>query len=88
MRQKQAKGPQLIKVQLIQKGVEKDIIESVLDKNSNSMQIAKIALSKKINKWKNLPKQEMKKKAYAYLASRGFDYDSIKETFAFLEKKR
>lgn len=86
-RMTQAKGPRLIKVELIQKGIDPQIIEKVLSSIVNQKELAQKALEKKIKKWKNLPGDQLKRKIYTYLASRGFDWDTIKETFAFLEKR-
>lgn len=78
----------LIKAELKIKGIDPQIIEIVSQKTPNESKQAKKALSKKIKRWENLKVLEFKKKAYAYLLSRGFDFESIKDAVAFYTKKR
>ena len=82
------KGTRLIKLELLRKGIARDIIDEILEKNLNQKELALKAIQKKLKIWKNLPSVEFKNKAYRYLASRGFDYDQINETVAQLIKKR
>lgn len=82
------KGTRLIKLELLRKGIDRDIIDEILEKNLNQTELAVKAIQKKLKTWKNLPSAELKNKAYRYLASRGFDYDQINETVAQLVKKR
>ena len=83
-----SRGFSLIKWELIQKGVDRDIIESILSIHPNQTLIAKKAIEKKLKRWQGLSELDLKKKVYAYLASRGFDFETIKEVFAFLLKRR
>ena len=83
-----SRGLSLIKWELIQKGVDRDIIESILSIHPNQTLIAKKAIEKKLKRWQGLSELDLKKKVYAYLASRGFDFETIKEVFAFLLKRR
>jgi len=80
------KGRTIIKLELKKKGISQEIIDQIPAVDETIL--AKIAIEKKIPRWQNLPSLEYKKKFYQYLASRGFDYDTIKETFAFFSKKR
>lgn len=82
------KGIRLIKLELLRKGVDRDTVDKVLSSAGSQADLAKKALAKKIKKWQNLPAIEFKKKIYQYLASRGFDFDTIKETFAQFVKKQ
>ncbi|OGD93214.1 hypothetical protein A2697_00350 [Candidatus Curtissbacteria bacterium RIFCSPHIGHO2_01_FULL_41_44] len=82
------KGPALIKAELVKKGIDKDTIENILPGQVDQVGFAKKAVEKKLKKWHGLPGLEFKKKFYSYLAGRGFDFDTIKETFAFLTKRR
>ncbi len=82
------RGIILIKSELIRKGIEKEIIEKVLSKVSSQTELALKSLDKKISRWKNLNAIEFKKKAYTYLAFRGFEFETIKEAVAHLEKRR
>ncbi|KKQ89730.1 MAG: Regulatory protein RecX [Candidatus Curtissbacteria bacterium GW2011_GWC2_38_9] len=83
-----SRGLSLIKQELIQKGIDKEIIQSLLSKYPNQTLIAKKAIEKKLKRWQGLSELGLKKKVYAYLASRGFDFETIKEVFAFLLKRR
>lgn len=73
----------LIKMELKQKGINDEIIESV-GKSSElraqkDIEMAKRIIEKKINKYKNLPKQEAYRKLGRILAGKGFDWDTIKK---------
>lgn len=82
------KGPTLIKAELIKKGIDKEIIENVQDRSPDQVALAKKAVAKKLEKWQKLPQLEFKKKLYQFLLSRGFDYQTVAEVFAYLAKKR
>ncbi len=82
------KGKNFIKIELIKKGISKQIIENVLKKAPNQLKLAEKAIEKKLNTWHNLPLFEQKRKIYNYLASRGFQQDVIEDIFAKLSKKR
>ncbi len=82
------KGQALIKLELKRKGISQNIIEKVLTKSSGEVELAKGALQKKLKRWHNLSSFDLKKKVYQYLASRGFDFETIREVFANLPKKR
>lgn len=78
---KKKKGIRVIKQELFQKGIDREIIESAISSQFsavNEEQTAEIILEKKIRAWKNLPLQEFRKKAYDYLLRRGFEYDLVK----------
>lgn len=77
-----------IKVELRKKGIDPEILESVSPQSLNEAEIAKKALSKKVKRWQMLSPVEFKKKVYQYLLSRGFDYEIVREVFAFFNKKR
>lgn len=81
------RGIALIKMELKQKGIDRDIIENLRAESIDESKLARLALAKRIAKWQKLPQLELKKKVYQYLASRGFTYETIKEAFANLEKK-
>lgn len=81
------RGNRLIVQELKSKGIDQDIIQALLTASTDEKKLAITALSKKIDKWHNLSPFDLKKKAYQYLASRGFDFETIKETVAFLAKK-
>jgi len=80
-RRSKQKGLRALSSELYQKGIDREIIEEVLksDEGGSEEELAKQALEKKLNSWKNLPKKEFQKKAYEYLARKGFDYSVIKK---------
>lgn len=80
------KGALVLKAELIQKGIAKDIIESVLSNLPDQFATAKKLIQKKSKLWQKLSPLEFKRKIYQYLASRGFDYETIRRIVAFLGK--
>lgn len=87
-RTRQLKGPRLIKVELIKKGIDRQIVDDISLSFKNTKGQAAKAVEKKLKIWRNLPKDKLREKVYRYLAQRGFDWETIKETFAFFEKSR
>lgn len=81
------KGRILLKLELKGKGIDTEIISQVLEKSISETALAQKALVKKIKTWQKLAPIELKKKVYQYLAARGFDFDTIKETVANLARK-
>lgn len=76
-------GTKAIKRELVQKGIDREIIEEVTrgeSLESSEEQIAEKALEKKTKIWKNLNQMEFKKKAIQYLMRKGFDYEVAKKT--------
>ena len=80
-------GLSLIKFDLKKKGIDNEIINSIIAKYPDQTTLAKRAIKKKLANWQKLPKGDFKKKIYQYLASRGFNFETIGEVFANLEKK-
>lgn len=77
----------IIKAELKIKGISPEIIDKVSQSTPSESLQAKKALVHKISRWGKLPELELKKKAYAYLLSRGFDFEAIKDAVAFYLKK-
>src|SRR5260221_11416956 len=76
------KGERLIRLELKQKGITKEIIDSVFENNEDQksdLELAKELLEKKRKKFEPLGRQERFNKAGAFLARRGFDLDVIKK---------
>lgn len=89
-RRSKKKGIRAIKSELFQKGIGKEIIETMDNGQwtmDNEQGLAKEALEKKLKAWKNLTDMEFRKKAYDFLARKGFEYKVIKETIENLTKK-
>lgn len=74
------KGPLVLKQELFQKGISKEIVSSVMGQVSSAeeQKTAEKLLEKKMRVWKNLPPMDFKKKAYDFLMRRGFEYEVIK----------
>ena len=79
-------GVNRIKQELFQKGIDKEIINGIMNNELRIMEeeTAEKALERKINHWKNLEKIKFRKKAYDLLLRRGFDVEMVKNV---VEKK-
>lgn len=89
-RRSKLKGKNVIKAELLQKGISREIIEEILSDEStqpeSEMDLAKKALEKKARLLKNLPVQEFRKKATEFLTRKGFEYSVSKKVIdLFLE---
>lgn len=69
------KGTRLITLELLAKGVSRDIISEVV--SIDSFEAARVALVKKLLSWKSYSADQQKKKAYDFLYRRGFDSQTI-----------
>lgn len=86
---KKKKGPRVLKQELFQKGIYREIIEQVLSdegKVTGQEETADQLLKKKMRVWKDLPALEFKKKAYEFLIRRGFEYEIVKDIIEKLSK--
>lgn len=73
-------------MELRQKGIDKTIINKAINKVDELPLAARLA-QKKLKVYKNLPREEFYQKMSAYLARRGFSWETIKKVVAkFLEK--
>lgn len=81
-------GKRIIKIELQRKGIDKEMIEEVLENSEdlvhNELDMARELVQRKFNKYKNMDRQEVYRKLGGFLSRRGFDYDTIKEALAFL----
>ncbi|MBI3385201.1 RecX family transcriptional regulator [Candidatus Gottesmanbacteria bacterium] len=76
-----AKSLRAIKIELLQKGVAKKLIDEVLkdkDTSANELSMALDLLTKRLPRWQGLDKNAKKEKIYRFLLQRGFDYETIK----------
>ncbi len=74
------KGINAIKMELYQKGIDREIIEAGLrGQGEGDRKTAADLLNKKARIWRNLPQDEFKYKATRFLVGRGFDYSLAKE---------
>jgi regulatory protein len=80
-RKSKQKGINALKAELYQKGIEREIVEEVVSCHPSVVseeELAKIALEKKMRIWKNLPPEELKKKAINFLMRKGFEYELVR----------
>lgn len=75
------RGDRALRTELMQKGVARDVIETVLGERAPDADVAqaKRALSRPLARWATLAAPERKRKIHAFLAARGFSYDTIEE---------
>lgn len=80
-RKNKKKGKMALKSELFQKGINREIIEESLQDTSvdEEKSLAMQAVQKKLERWKNLPEMEFKKKVFEFLARRGFDYEVVSD---------
>jgi len=74
----------LIKIELRQKGIDKELIEETivhLPSTIDDLKSAKKLIEKRLPRYKNLPQDKKFQKVARYLSSKGFNYDIIKEIF-------
>lgn len=89
-RKSKQKGVRAIKMELFQKGIEKEIIEEVISSQSsvvNEEDLAKLALEKKMRVWKSLEPQEFRQKATEFLLRKGFEYEVVKRIIEKFREK-
>lgn len=74
------KSKRVIQMELRQKGISKDIIDSVLEETPvDEEKMARELLEKKTYKWKNLEPRIARQKMSQYLAGKGFSWDVIEK---------
>lgn len=75
-----SKSKKELNYELRTKGIEKEIIEKILEESEvNEEKAARELLEKKAYKWKNLPVRVARQKMSTFLASKGFGWEIIKE---------
>ena len=77
------KGKSALKFELLQKGIDKEIIEKVLSEEIEDMPDeltqAKRLIERRIEKLKDKPRQEIYSKVGGFLSRRGFNFDITKK---------
>lgn len=84
------RGIRLIKIELQQKGIDRELIEKILgdyDIKILSADGAKRLVEKQYPKYAKLPRQEKYQKLSQFLLRRGFDWDTIKKAIDEVMKK-
>ncbi|MBI3984853.1 MAG: regulatory protein RecX [Candidatus Levybacteria bacterium] len=86
------KAQRLIKLELAQKGIDKDLVDEILQDKSveteSDLDKAKKIAKKKLPRLKNDEPQKQYEKLVRFLASRGFNWDTIKEVVDQLIRNR
>lgn len=75
-------GERVLKAELSQKGISKEIVEEVVSCQlsvTSSRDLALKAAKKKLHRCKGLDQTEFRRKMGAFLARRGFDWETIRE---------
>lgn len=72
-------GPQKIRYELYSKGIEKNIIDQVLQLDNNEYERALEAGRKKINSYRKDKPQDQYRKLSGFLQRRGFSYSCVKD---------
>jgi regulatory protein len=73
----------LIRLELMQKGISKEIIESAISNQQSVVgdkETARRIIEKRIDKMKGLKREEVYQKLGGYLARKGYNWDIIKNT--------
>ncbi len=77
------RGIKLIILELKQKGISEDLINSIIHDSlfmiQSDLEQAKKLAEKKIEKYKGLTKNELYQKLGGFLARRGFNYETVKK---------
>lgn len=74
------KSVRILKLELTQKGIVREIIEDVLGETKiDEEKMAKELLDRKIYKWKNLEPRIAKQKMSQYLGGKGFGWDVVEK---------
>lgn len=75
------KGERAIVSELLQKGVARETIDTVLGERQPDIELrrAREAIRRPLPRWLTLSEVDRKRKIHAYLAQRGFSYDTIDE---------
>lgn len=86
-RRSKYKSNRAITAELLQKGVDRNIIVEALEEESDQTKLAEKTLEKKTKSWQSFPYLEKKKKGYEFLLRRGFEYEVVKVVIEkFLQK--
>ncbi len=81
-------SPRIIKSELFKKGIDKEIIEQVLNEAEiDPFQLALEGAKKKLSLYRRLAPKEFREKTSRFLASKGFDWEVIKRVVDTLSKE-
>ncbi len=78
-------GVRRIKIELRQKGVPKELIETVDAEKEKELRLAYSAAETRLRQYRSLPKEVFYRRMVSFLARRGFDYGIIKQVMERLK---
>lgn len=87
---RKAKGQYFLEQELKSKGVSKEIVQEALREsrsNKDDENLAKNVALKKIEKWRDLPQNQFRKKMYFYLMRNGFSSETAISVIEKIKKK-
>ena len=77
------RGKRVLAMELTQKGIDRELIEKILNEENeeipDELTQAKNLINKRIEKLRGAPRQEIYNKVGAFLARRGYNWDMIKK---------
>lgn len=79
-------GKQRLKVELYQKGVPKDVIETVQTDKEKEFSLALRAAETRMRQYGHLDRETFYRRMTGFLARRGFDYGTIKQVIDRIQK--
>jgi len=82
-------GKRLLKLKLMEKGIDKETVESTVGDNyseSKEEELAVQLIKKYRQRLKDKDESEVRNKCYRYLASKGYDYDIISKVMKLEEE--
>jgi regulatory protein len=84
------RGERLVKVELFQKGIDRDVIDEVVKQGeeSNEEELAKKAALKKLSSYRKLNYEDFRNKMGQFLARRGFSWNVVKKVVDTMERNR
>ena len=81
------KGRRVLWLELLRKGIKKEIIETFLVSEEKEFDLARKAAKKKVKSYKDLEPMEFRQKMVAFLSRRGFNWEVIKKVLEEIKKK-
>jgi regulatory protein len=82
------RGKRALRAELFKKGIDREIIETVLEKTVDELKLAQKAAGKKLKTLSKLPPDQFQEKMTGFLARNGFSWETIKATLDQISKKR
>lgn len=73
------RGDRALVSELMNKGVSREVIDLVVGERPPDLQVlqARAAIRRPLARWLTLPEADRKRRIHAFLAGRGFDYETI-----------